>query len=171
MQVTDHDRPIRWALGYDHAGFRLAAHVRRFLVARGHTVRSFGPPADAPAVDYPPFCIAAARTVVDGNADFGIVIGGSGQGEQIAANKVAGIRAALCPQPHFAELARLHNDANVLALPGRVVAPEHAERIILSWIGTAFSAGRHVGRLALIDQYERGELHIDPAEWELNDPR
>jgi ribose 5-phosphate isomerase B len=156
---------LRWTIGFDHAGYRLAGHVRQFLVSRGDAVQMYGPPSDTPPVDYPPYCFAAALAVAHGDADYGIVIGGSGQGEQIAANKVRGIRAALCSEPHFAVMARRDNDANVMALPGRVVAPEYAEIILASWIGTEFAGGRHVRRLSLIDQYERGDLAIDELAW------
>ena len=156
---------LRWTIGFDHAGYRLAGHVRAFLVGRGDAVQMYGPASDAPPVDYPPYCFAAALSVVRGDADYGIVIGGSGQGEQIAANKVRGIRAALCSEPHFAVMARQDNDANVIALPGRVIAPEYAEVILTSWIGTEFAGGRHVRRISLIDRFERGELDIDLTEW------
>ena len=157
--------PTTWALGFDHAGFPLATHLRELLVGRGDTVITFGPHSPTPPVDYPEFCIAAAGCVAEGAADWGIVVGGSGQGEQIAANKVRGVRAALCTAPEYAELARRHNDANVLALPGRFVAPEYAEMILDRWIATDFEAGRHVARLALIDRYERGDLVVQLDAW------
>ena len=105
------------------------------------TSRTFG----TTPVDYPPICAAAARLVVAGEADLAIVIGGSGQGEQIAANKVRGVRAALCHDEYTARFARLHNDANVLALGARLVAPELACAILDVFLETNFESGRHVG--------------------------
>jgi ribose 5-phosphate isomerase B len=109
-------------------------------------------------VDYPPFCAAAARAVAAGKADRAIVLGGSGQGEQIAANKVDGIRASLCHDLLLARLAREHNDANVLAIGARVVAPAYAREIVRLWLDTPFDGGRHAPRLEQIAQIERGEL-------------
>jgi ribose 5-phosphate isomerase B len=104
--------------------------------------------------DYPKFCLAVGEAIAAGRADWGIVLGGSGQGEQIAANKVRGIRAALCHDPHLASLARRHNDANVLAMGGRIVADELAIEITRTFAETEFEAGRHVRRLAMIRDYE-----------------
>jgi ribose 5-phosphate isomerase B len=108
-------------------------------------------------VDYPSFCAAAARAAVDGRADRAIVIGGSGQGEQIAANKVHGARAALCHDLYLARLSREHNDANVLAMGARVIAPEYARAIVTLWLETPFEGGRHVPRLEQITEIERAE--------------
>ncbi len=108
------------------------------------------------SVDYPAFCAAAARSVRDGAADFGIVIGGSGQGEQLAANKVRGVRAALCNCLYTARMAREHNDANVLAIGGRVVGLGLAEEIVDLFLATDFEGGRHARRVAQI-----GELEAD----------
>jgi ribose 5-phosphate isomerase B len=111
---------MRVAIGSDHAGFRLKAVVAKHLVGAGHQVDDLGTDSEEP-VDYPPFCAAVGRAVVRGNADAGIVIGGSGQGEQIAANKVHGVRAALCCDEYTARLARQHNDANVCSLGARIL--------------------------------------------------
>src|SRR5438876_9580821 len=116
---------MRIAIGSDHAGFRLKQSVIEHLEGAGHVVDDVGTDSEEP-VDYPPFCAAAARAVVRGPADRGIVIGGSGQGEQIAANKVHGVRAALCHDEYTARLSRQHNDANVLSLGARVLATELA---------------------------------------------
>jgi ribose 5-phosphate isomerase B len=110
-------------------------------------------------VDYPPFCAAAARAVVAGDAERAIVLGGSGQGEQISANKVHGIRAALCHDLYLARLSREHNDANVLALGARVIAPAYAREIVSVWLATPFEAGRHVRRIEQIAMIEREEMH------------
>ena len=109
------------------------------------------------SVDYPRFCAAVARAVVKGDADFGIVMGGSGQGEQIAANKVHGARAALCLDEFTARLAREHNDANVLSLGGRIVAPQFAFAIVDTFLETKFEGGRHVRRLEQIREIEQEE--------------
>ena len=110
-------------------------------------------------MDYPPFCAAAARAVIAGEADRAIVLGGSGQGEQIAANKVHGIRAALCHDLYLARLSREHNDANVLAMGARVIAPAYAREIVTVWLATPFDGGRHVPRIEQIAAIEREEMH------------
>jgi ribose 5-phosphate isomerase B len=129
-----------------------------WLGANGHEAIDLGTHSADP-VDYPPLCAAAARAVVRGEADVGVVLGGSGQGEQIAANKVRGARAALCHDEWMAEMARRHNDANVLAMGGRVVAVERAEGILRTFLSTAFDGGRHAARvaeIATIEDEERG---------------
>jgi ribose 5-phosphate isomerase B len=141
------------ALGADHAGFELKQWLVKALRARGCVVTDLGTHTRA-TTDYPPYCLAVGEAVAAGRADWGIVLGGSGQGEQIAANKVRGIRAALCHDPHMADLARRHNDANVLAMGGRIVALALALDIVDTFMATAFEAGRHVHRLDLIRQYE-----------------
>jgi ribose 5-phosphate isomerase B len=148
---------MRIALGADHAGFPLKEDLKVYLADGGHDVQDLGTHSVEP-VDYPPFCAAAARAVVTGEADRASVLGGSGQGEQIAANKVDGVRAALCHDLLLARLSRQHNDANVLAMGARVVAPAYAREIVGLWLETAFEGGRHVPRLDQIMQIERGEL-------------
>ena len=108
-------------------------------------------------MDYPGLCAEAARAVVEGRADRAMMFGGSGQGEQIAANKVHGIRAALCHDLYTARLSREHNDANVLTMGGRIVAPALAKEIARVWLATPFEGGRHARRLAQISEIERGE--------------
>lgn len=146
---------MRLALGCDHAGFPLKEELKRFLEEAGHEVLDLGTDSEE-AVDYPRFCAEAARAVVDGRADRGIVLGGSGQGEQIVANKVSGVRAALCNDLHLAELSRRHNDANVLAMGGRIVAPALAKEIVELWLETPFDGGRHARRVEQIAEIERG---------------
>ena len=148
---------MRVAIGGDHAGFPLKEELKSFLTDDGHEVLDVGTDSTDP-VDYPPFCAAAARAVVAGEADRAIVLGGSGQGEQIAANKVNGIRAALCNDLFLARLSREHNDANVLAIGARVVAPAYAREIVRVWLETPFDGGRHEARLEQIRRIERGEL-------------
>ena len=147
---------MRIAIGADHAGFPLKEDLIAFLGAEGHETLDMGTDSEAP-VDYPSFCAAAARAVVAGDADRGIVLGGSGQGEQIAANKVHGIRAALCHDLYLARLSREHNDANVLAMGARVVAPAYAHEIVTAWLATPFAGGRHVPRIEQIAAIEREE--------------
>jgi ribose 5-phosphate isomerase B len=145
---------VRIAIGADHAGFHLKEHLKGTLQRLGHTIDDHGTHGDAP-VDYPPICIAVARAVSDGHADRGIVLGGSGQGEQIAANKVAGIRAALCNDLYTARLSREHNDANVLSMGGRIVANGLADEIVALWLRTSFEGGRHQRRIDQIAAAER----------------
>ena len=144
-------------MGADHAGFPLKEELKDFLEGEGHDVIDVGTDSTEP-VDYPVFCAAAARAVVDGRADRGIVLGGSGQGEQMAANKIDGIRASLCHDLYTARLAREHNDANVLGMGARVIAPTYAKEIVQVWLATPFEGGRHVARIEQIAMIERGEL-------------
>ena len=149
---------MKIAIASDHAGFALKSLLIEHLKDGGHDILDLGTDSEA-SVDYPPFCAAAARAVVRGEADRGIVLGGSGQGEQIAANKVHGARAALCNDLFTARLGRLHNDANVLAMGGRIVAPELAYEILSVFLDTQFEGGRHTRRLdqiAAIEQEECG---------------
>jgi ribose 5-phosphate isomerase B len=148
--------PRRIAIGSDHAGFELKQHLVDVLTAQGHAVSDFGTDSSE-SVDYPPICAAVARAVRDGKADVGIVMGGSGQGEQIAANKVRGIRAALCNDLYLAEMARSHNDANVLSMGGRVVTTELADRIVETFLTTPFEGGRHERRVAQLADIEQQE--------------
>lgn len=141
------------ALGADHAGFALKEHVKQTLVTLGHRIDDLGTHSDA-QTDYPPISAAVARAVASGRADRGIVLGGSGQGEQIAANKVRGIRAALCNDLYTARLSRLHNDANVLAMGCRVVGTGLADEIVKVWLETPFEGGRHQRRLDQIAEIE-----------------
>jgi ribose 5-phosphate isomerase B len=147
---------MRIAIGGDHAGFPLKEHLVAVLEKWGHDVRDLGTDSTE-AVDYPPFCAAVARSVVQGDAEFGIVLGGSGQGEQISANKVHGARAALCNDLYTARMARQHNDANVLSIGGRIVAPELAEEILQIFLDTPFEGGRHQRRIDEIADIEREE--------------
>jgi ribose 5-phosphate isomerase B len=147
---------MRIAIGSDHAGYLLKEDLKAFLSQEGHDVLDVGTDSTDP-VDYPAFCAAAARAVTAGEAERGIVLGGSGQGEQIAANKIHGVRAALCNDVYLAGLSRRHNDANVLAMGGRIVAPSYAREIVRVWLETPFEGGRHVRRLEQIAGIERGE--------------
>ena len=148
--------PLRIAIASDHAGFRLKGVVAEHLRSRGHDVADLGTDSEEP-VDYPAFCAAAARAVVAGNADIGIVLGGSGQGEQMAANKVHGARAALCYDDLTARLAREHNDANVLSLGARLLGDTRALAIVDTFLATPFGGDRHVARIAQLHAIEREE--------------
>lgn len=147
---------MRIAIGGDHAGYRLKEHLVQVLKERGHAVEDLGTHSEEP-VDYTPLCAAVARAVADGRVDRGIVLGGSGQGEQIAANKVRGVRAALCNDLYTARMARAHNDANVLAVGGRVVAPALAEEILDIFLTVPFEGGRHQRRVDQIARIEHEE--------------
>ena len=144
---------MRVAIGADHAGFALKEHLKTTLAADGHDVVDLGTDSEA-SVDYPPICADVGRAVVKGEADRGIVLGGSGQGEQIAANKVRGVRAALCNDLYTARLSREHNDANVLAMGGRIVATGLADEILRLWLATPFEGGRHQRRVEQIADIE-----------------
>ena len=144
---------MRIAIGSDHAGYDLKQHLLGVLADLGHEVDDQGTDS-TDSVDYPEICAGVARTVVRGDADRGIVLGGSGQGEQIAANKVRGARAALCNDLYTARMSREHNDANVLAMGGRIVAPGLADEIVSLWLSTDFEGGRHQRRLDQIAAIE-----------------
>lgn len=154
---------MRIAVASDHAGFRLKGVVAAHLAEGGHEVLDVGTDSEAP-VDYPQFCAAAARAVVRGQADFGVVIGGSGQGEQIAANKVNGIRAALCHDEFTARLARQHNNANVIAFGARVLADAYALRVLDLFLTTDFEGGRHQPRIDQLAAIEAEECAARAAE-------
>ncbi len=141
------------AIGSDHAGFELKQHLVELLARAGHDVRDLGTDSTE-QVDYPLFCAAVGREVRDGRAELGVVIGGSGQGEQIAANKVRGVRAALCNELYTARMARAHNNANVLAIGARVVGVGLAEEIVTTFLSTPFEGGRHARRVAQLAALE-----------------
>jgi ribose 5-phosphate isomerase B len=146
---------MRIAIGADHAGFRLKQHVVGYLQRLGHEVDDRGTHSEE-SVDYPGICADVGREVASGRADRGIVLGGSGQGEQIAANKVRGVRAALCNDLYTARMSREHNDANVLSMGGRIVGTGLADEIVKLWLETAFEGGRHQRRIQQITDIENG---------------
>ena len=148
---------MKIAIGADHAGYPLKLHLVGMLRDLDHEVFDLGTNSEEP-VDYPPICAAVGRAVAGGLVERGIVIGGSGQGEQIAANKVKGVRAALCNDLFTARLSREHNDANVLSMGGRIVAFGLAEEIVQLWLETEFDGGRHARRLEQIAEIEAGTL-------------
>lgn len=148
----------RIAIGSDHAGYDLKTHLAGVLQQSGHDVLDLGTHSTE-SCDYPPICAAVGRTVRDGAADLGIVLGGSGQGEQLAANKVHGVRAALCNDLYTARMARQHNDANVLSMGARVVGIGLAEEILQLFLTTPFEGGRHARRVQQLMQIEVDETH------------
>jgi ribose 5-phosphate isomerase B len=143
----------RIAIGSDHAGYELKQHLVTMLLGQGHSVDDQGTHSTE-SVDYPAICAGVGRTVRDGDADLGIVLGGSGQGEQLAANKVRGVRAALCNCLYTARMAREHNDANVLSIGARVVGTGVAEEIVEIFVNTPFEGGRHARRVDQITELE-----------------
>lgn len=157
---------MRIAIGADHAGFDLKSHLVEVLNQLDHTVIDLGTDS-TDSVDYPAYCAAVARAVVRGDAERGIVLGGSGQGEQIAANKVPGARAALCNDLYTARMAREHNDANVLSMGGRIVAPHLADEIVVCFLQTPYQGGRHqkrvdqLGELGLLADGEALDQYLD----------
>jgi ribose 5-phosphate isomerase B len=148
---------MRIAIAGDHNGVALKARLVAFLTARGHKLDDRGTHDPEVVVDYPRLCEDVCRQVVDGQVDRGIMIGGTGSGEQIACNKIRGVRAGLCNDLLTAEVARAHNDANVLVMGAKVVSVELAEQIAGIWLATAFKGDRHQRRLDQIAALERGE--------------
>jgi ribose 5-phosphate isomerase B len=147
---------VRVAIGADHAGYPLKEDLKEYLKELGHEVDDLGTHSEEP-VDYPAFCADVARRVRDRRVDRGVVLGGSGQGEQIAANKIRGVRAALCNDLFTAMLSRQHNDANVLAMGARIVAPTLAREILTLWLEAGFDGDRHQRRIEQITQIEEEE--------------
>jgi ribose 5-phosphate isomerase B len=147
---------VRVYLGSDHAGFELKAHLAEHLAAAGHDVVDVGPATYDAYDDYPPYCVEAARRVVADEGSLGVVIGGSGNGEQIAANKVPGCRAALAYDTETAKLAREHNDAQVMGIGSRMHTAAEAAGIVSTFVDTPFSGGaRHARRIRMLAEYER----------------
>ncbi len=150
----------RIAIGSDHAGYELKQHLIGVLAADGHDVNDLGTDS-AESVDYPQYCAAVGRAVRDADAEVGIVLGGSGNGEQLAANKVHGVRAALCNDLFTARYARSHNDANVLSMGARVVGVGLAEEILATFLATQFEGGRHARRVEQVMQIEAEESRME----------
>ncbi|GAB3569980.1 ribose 5-phosphate isomerase B [Spirosoma luteolum] len=139
------------AIGSDHAGFRYKEAIRQYLAERGHTVLDKGTYAETPSVDYPLYIRPVAEAVAAGEAERGIVLGGSGNGEAITANRVKGVRCALCWNEESARLGRQHNDANVISLGERMMTQETALKLVQIWLDTPFEGGRHLARIQEID--------------------
>lgn len=142
---------MKIAMGSDHAGFRYKEEIKHFLDGLGHEITDFGTSSEEP-VDYPLFVRPAALSVARGEADRGIILGGSGNGEAMVANRVRGIRCAVCWNIESARLARQHNDANMISLGQRMMSQEQALEIVSVWLNTPFEGGRHARRIQMIDE-------------------
>ena len=143
---------MKIAIGSDHAGFKYKEKIKILLQELGHQIEDFGTDSEA-SVDYPVFIRPVAEAVARGEAERGIVLGGSGNGEAMAANRVRGVRCALCWNTETARLGRQHNDSNVLSLGERMITEETALEIVRVWLETAFEGGRHVRRIQMLDEY------------------
>jgi len=141
---------MKIAIGSDHAGFRYKEKIKEFLLELGHDVNDFGTFSEEP-VDYPLFIRPVAEAVARGEYERGIVLGGSGNGEAMMANRIKKVRCALCWNEELARLARQHNDSNVLSLGQRVIPVDTALEVVRVWLETAFEGGRHVRRIELLD--------------------
>lgn len=146
------EKPLTISIGTDHAGFPLKAPIKAFLEARGHTVLDFGCDSTE-SCDYPDFIRPAAEAVASGKADCGIVLGGSGNGEAIVANKVKGVRCGLCWDLWSAEMTKTHNHANCIAIGARPVSEKLALQIVGAWLDSSYEDGRHARRVAKIEGY------------------
>lgn len=142
---------MKIALGTDHAGFRYKERIKALLTELGHETVDFGTHSDS-TVDYPVFVRPAAEAVARGEADRAVVLGGSGNGEAMCANRVKGVRCALCWSVETAELARRHNDANAISLGARTISEELALEIVRVWLVTPFEGGRHERRIRMLDE-------------------
>jgi ribose 5-phosphate isomerase B len=151
---------MRVHIGSDHAGFELKNHLVQHLTAAGHDVVDHGPAVYDAVDDYPPYCLRTAEAVVQDDGSLGIVIGGSGNGEQIAANKVKGVRAALAWSTETAKLGREHNNANVISVGARMHSTEESTGFVETFLATAYSGeDRHTRRIEMMSNYEEtGEL-------------
>jgi ribose 5-phosphate isomerase B len=156
---------MRVHIGSDHAGFELKNHLVQHLKAAGHDIVDHGPAVYDAVDDYPPYCLRTAEAVVQDKGSLGIVIGGSGNGEQIAANKVKGVRAALAWSTETAELSRLHNDANVVSIGARMHSDDEATGFVETFLATEYSGEeRHTRRIEMLAAYEAtGELPPLPS--------
>jgi ribose 5-phosphate isomerase B len=143
---------MKIAIGSDHAGYPYKEAIKKLLLELGHDVTDFGTDAASPSVDYPVYCFPVARAIAAGQVERGIVLGGSGNGEAITANRVKGVRCALCWSEETARLGRAHNDANCLSIGERQVSEELALRIVRIWLDTPFEGGRHVQRIRMLDE-------------------
>jgi len=139
------------AIGSDHAGFRYKEAIKAMLLEEGHTVRDYGTDSGETSCDYPDYCFPVARAVAAGEVQRGIVLGGSGNGEAMTANRVKGVRCGLCWNEQVAIWNRAHNDANCLSLGERTISLEDALRIVRVWLATEFEGGRHLPRIEKLD--------------------
>ena len=151
--MTKKEKKIRIALGSDHAGFLYKEEIKKFLQIEGYETKDFGTFSQE-SVDYPSYICPAAKAVAEGLCDYGIVLGGSGNGEAIAANKVRGIRCALCWSEDTARLAKEHNNANVISIGERQISKDLALRVVATWLKANFEGGRHLRRVEMLDSIE-----------------
>ncbi len=147
---------MKIAIGNDHTAVELKNHIKEFLENKGYDVTDFGT-SSGERTDYPIYGYKVARSVADKKFDFGILICGTGIGISLAANKVKGIRAAVCSEPYSARLTRAHNNANIIAFGARVVGPSMAEMIVEEFLTTEYEGGRHQKRIDMISDIENGE--------------
>jgi len=154
---------VKVAIGADHAGYELKEQVRRYLESHGHTALDMGTHS-AESTDYPQYAFRVAESVRDGAAQSGVLVCDSGNGIAIAANKVDGIRATLCMNARHAEMARRHNDGNVLVLASSFIAPSDVVPTLDAWFATPFDGGRHARRIGQIAEYERAPLRHRDAD-------
>lgn len=145
---------MKIGLGCDHAGWEIKEDLNLFLKGLGHQIKDFGTDSQD-SVDYPDHALPVAKAVGRGDLERGIIICGTGIGSCMVANKVAGIRAAVCHNTYTAEMSRSHNDANILCLGGRVIDKQLAHRIVEVWLNTPFSGGRHARRVKKIEEIEK----------------
>lgn len=150
------------AVGSDHAGYRLKMEIVKYLEEKGHEVKDYGTHDGTNSVDYPDYGLAVAEAVKSGECSKGIIVCGTGLGISMAANKVPGIRAALCTNSYMAKMSREHNDANILALGDRVIGAGLALDIVETWLGSSFLGGRHKTRVdkisAIDDKYSKAGI-------------
>ena len=142
---------MKIAIGSDHAGFKYKEKMKEFLKAQGHEVTDFGTDSET-SVDYPLFIRPVAEAVARGEVERGVVLGGSGNGEAMMANRIKGVRCALCWNVTSARLARQHNDANVISIGERMISEAEALEIVRVWLETDFEGGRHVRRIQMLDE-------------------
>lgn len=155
-ELSEEVKVMRIAVGADHGGYALKQEIAEYLIAQGHQVQDFGIHNPEPA-DYPDIAVPVARAVAAGEADRAILICGTGIGMSMAANKIAGIRAAVCTDCYMARMAREHNDAQILCLGGRVLGVGSALEIVRTFLSTEFSGGRHARRVDKTSALERKE--------------
>ena len=154
---------MRIALGTDHAGYELKERIKQYLIEKGHEVEDFGT-YSTESCDYPDFVYPAALAAATGACDRAIVMGGSGNGETIVANKVRGIRCAVCWNEELARLSRAHNDANVISIGARTVSSDLALKMLDIWLTTPFDGGRHARRVQKVTALDQCSLEPLPAQ-------
>ena len=158
---------MKIAIGSDHAGFHYKEMIKEYLEREGHEVKDFGTFSDEP-VDYPLYIRPVAVSVAGGDYERGIVLGGSGNGEAMAANRIKGIRCALCWNSESAVLARRHNNANMISIGERMISKEDAIEIVRLWLETPFEGGRHIPRIRMLDDTEASRLRrVRCCHWQI----